>query len=252
MPLDPLITQALPVFLQAMALSLGLIVAIGAQNAFVLRQGLLRAHVASVVLFCAAADALLITAGVLGMAQALGNSPELARALALVGALFLAAYGWRALRRARRPLPLQADAGRAGPGQAAVLAQAAAFTLLNPHVYLDTVLLVGSIGAQQPAALRGWFIAGACSASLAWFTLLGCGARWLAPWLRRPRAWQVLDALIGVTMWTLAALLLRMALAGPAPGTTGNAGFGLACAVLSLPAPSIPESDAPCSPFNNA
>ena len=77
------------------------------------------------------------------------------------------------------------------------MAQAAAFTLLNPHVYLDTVLLVGSIGAQQPAALRGWFIAGASSASLLWFALLGFGARWLAPWFARPRAWQVLDGLIG-------------------------------------------------------
>ena len=213
-PLPDLLARAMPVFLQAMALSLGLIVAIGAQNAFVLRQGLLRAHVGSVVLFCAVADALLIAAGVLGMAQALGRSPGLARALALVGALFLAVYGWRALQRARRPQLLQAGTGQAGAGRAAVLAQAAAFTLLNPHVYLDTVLLVGSIGAQQPAALRGWFIAGASCASLAWFALLGHGARWLAPWFSRPRSWQLLDGLIGVTMWVLAALLLRQALAG--------------------------------------
>jgi L-lysine exporter family protein LysE/ArgO len=96
----------------------------------------------------------------------------------------------------------------------AVAAQAAAFTLLNPHVYLDTVLLVGSIGAQQPAALRGWFIAGAAGASLIWFSLLGFGARWLAPLFARPRAWQALDGLIGVTMFVLAALLVRHALAG--------------------------------------
>jgi len=94
------------------------------------------------------------------------------------------------------------------------LAQAAAFTLLNPHVYLDTVLLVGSIGAQQPSALRSWFIAGASSASLFWFALLGFGARWLAPWFGRPRAWQVLDGLIGVTMFVLSALLVRHALSG--------------------------------------
>ena len=91
------------------------------------------------------------------------------------------------------------------------MAQAAAFTLLNPHVYLDTVLLVGSIGAQQPASLRGWFVAGASTASLVWFGLLGFGARWLAPWFARPRAWRVLDGLIGVTMWVLAALLVRHA-----------------------------------------
>lgn len=192
-------------------MSLGLIVAIGAQNAFVLRQGLRREHVGSVVLFCAVADAVLITAGVLGMAQALGESPGLARALALAGAAFLGVYGWRALRRARQPQQLNAADGGEGLSRGAAVAQAAAFTLLNPHVYLDTVLLVGSIGAQQPAALRGWFVAGASTASLFWFGLLGFGARWLAPWFARPRAWQVLDGLIGITMWVLAALLVRHA-----------------------------------------
>jgi len=93
----------------------------------------------------------------------------------------------------------------------AVLAQAAAFTLLNPHVYLDTVLLVGSIGAQQPVALQTWFVAGASTASLVWFGLLGYGARWLAPWFSRPGAWQILDGLIGVTMFVLSALLVRLA-----------------------------------------
>jgi L-lysine exporter family protein LysE/ArgO len=198
-------------FIQGLVLSLGLIVAIGAQNAFVLRQGLRREHVGSVVLFCAVADAVLITAGVLGMAQALGESPGLARALALAGAVFLAVYGWRALRRARLPQQLNAADGGEGLSRGAAVAQAAAFTLLNPHVYLDTVLLVGSIGAQQPAALRGWFVAGASTASLFWFGLLGVGARWLAPWFARPRAWQVLDGLIGITMWVLAALLVRHA-----------------------------------------
>jgi L-lysine exporter family protein LysE/ArgO len=196
-------------------LSLGLIVAIGAQNAFVLRQGLRREHVVPVVVFCAVADAVLITAGVLGMAQALGERAGLARALALAGALFLAWYGWLALRRAHHPSRLQATAGGKGFSRGAAVAQAAAFTLLNPHVYLDTVLLVGSIGAQQPAALRGWFVAGACTASVMWFGLLGFGARWLAPWFARPRAWQILDGLIGLTMWTLAALLVRHALMAP-------------------------------------
>ena len=200
------------VFAQGLALSFGLIVAIGAQNAFVLRQGLRREHVGSVVLFCALADAVLIAAGVLGMAQALGQSPLLARALAFAGAIFLALYGGQALRRARRANGLQAASGGAGLRGGAAMAQAAAFTLLNPHVYLDTVLLVGSIGAQQPAALRGWFVAGASGASLFWFALLGYGARWLAPAFARPRAWQVLDGLIGVTMFVLSALLLRHAL----------------------------------------
>ncbi|MDW3682463.1 LysE/ArgO family amino acid transporter [Cupriavidus sp. CV2] len=205
---------ALSVSLQGLALSLGLIVAIGAQNAFVLRQGLRREHVGSVVLFCAMADALLIAAGVMGMAQALGESPGLARALSLAGAIFLAVYGWQALRRARHSRQLKATEGGEGLSQGAALAQAAAFTLLNPHVYLDTVLLVGSIGAQQPAALRGWFVAGASLASCFWFGLLGFGARWLAPCFARPRAWQVLDGLIGMTMFVLSALLVRHALKG--------------------------------------
>ena len=197
---------------QGFALGLSLIVAIGAQNAFVLRQGLRREHVGAVVALCAAADAALIAAGVLGMAQALGRSPGLARVLALAGAAFLAVYGWRALRRAVQAHRLSVEPGGTGLTRGAALAQAAAFTLLNPHVYLDTVLLVGSIGVQQPPGLRGWFIVGASVASLAWFTSLGFGARWLAPWFARPRAWQLLDGLIGVTMWVLAAMLVRLAL----------------------------------------
>ena len=208
-----LLSAVAPAFVQGLSLSLGLIVAIGAQNAFVLRQGLRREHVGSVVAFCALADAVLISAGVMGMVQALGERPDVARVLALAGAAFLAVYGWQALRRARQPHQLRAANGGAGLSLAGALSQAAAFTLLNPHVYLDTVLLVGSIGAQQPAALRPWFVTGACVASLVWFSLLGFGARWLAPWFARPRAWQVLDGLIGLTMWVLAALLVRHVLA---------------------------------------
>ena len=213
---------AIPVFMQGLVLSFGLIVAIGAQNAFVLRQGLRREHGGAIVLFCAVADAVLVAAGVLGMAQALGERPGLARALALAGAAFLAYYAvvaseapvaseaqLVALRRAPHPQQLQAPQGTVSLGQGAAIAQAAAFTLLNPHVYLDTVLLVGSIGAQQPAGLRAWFIAGASAGSLCWFVLLGYGARWLAPVFARPRAWRVLDSLIGLTMAVLAVLLLR-------------------------------------------
>ena len=209
MNLHDTLLLAWPVVVQGLLLSLGLIVAIGAQNAFVLRQGLRREHVGSVVAFCAVAEALLITAGVLGMAQALGERPGLARALALAGAAFLAVYGWRALQRARQASALDVTEAGQGLSRGAVLAQAAAFTFLNPHVYLDAVLLVGSIGAQQPAPLQGWFAAGASTASVLWFSALGFGARWLAPWFARPRAWQVLDALIGVTMWVLSALLVR-------------------------------------------
>jgi len=205
---------AYSIFIQGLALGFGLIVAIGAQNAFVLRQGLRREHVASVVLFCALADAVLIAAGVLGMAQALERNSALARVLALAGAVFLAAYGWRALRRSRQAHRLEAAGGGSSLTWGAVVAQAAAFTLINPHVYLDTVLLVGSVGAQQPPSLRGWFVAGASSASLVWFALVGFGARFLAPWFARPRAWQILDATIGVTMVLLSAMLLRHAWVG--------------------------------------
>jgi L-lysine exporter family protein LysE/ArgO len=199
---------AFPVYLQGLALSVGLIVAIGAQNAFVLRQGLRREHVGAIVLFCAASDALLITAGVMGMGEALGNRPMLARLLALAGAAFLAVYGWRALARARQPGRLVAAQGGAALTRTAALAQAAAFTLLNPHVYLDTMLLVGGIGAQQPAALRGWFVAGASTASVAWFATLGFGSRWLAPLFAKPAAWRALDGAIGLMMFLLSGLLL--------------------------------------------
>ncbi len=199
------------VFFQGLVLSLGLIVAIGAQNAFVLRQGLRREHVGSVVLFCAAADAVLIMAGVFGMAQALGDRPDWARALALGGAVFLACYGWKALMRMRNPDGLHAASGCESISKIAAVTQAAAFTLLNPHVYLDTVMLVGSMGAQQPTALQWWFVAGAAVASATWFSLLGFGARWITPWFAHPRAWQVLDGLIGLTMWLLSALMVRHA-----------------------------------------
>jgi L-lysine exporter family protein LysE/ArgO len=213
-PTTPISLAIWPVFIQGLVLSFGLIVAIGAQNAFVLRQGLRREHVGSVVLFCAAADAVLIMAGVFGMARALADRPEWARALALAGALFLAWYGWKALMRMRNPNRLQAALGGEGLKKSAAVAQAAAFTLLNPHVYLDTVLLVGSMGAQQPAPLQGWFVAGAAVASATWFGLLGFGARWMAPWFAHPKAWQVLDGLIGMTMWVLSALMVRHAFSG--------------------------------------
>jgi L-lysine exporter family protein LysE/ArgO len=190
------------------ALGLTLIVAIGAQNAFVLRQGLRREHVGAIVAFCAAADALLMLAGIAGLATVLGHQPRLAWVLTAAGALFLAVYGLRALVRARRGGALDAAAGAAPLSRRAALAQTAAFTLLNPHVYLDTVLLVGSVGAQMGTA-RWWFGLGAATASLVWFTSLGFGARLLAPVFARPRAWQVLDALIGLTMLGIAALLVR-------------------------------------------
>jgi L-lysine exporter family protein LysE/ArgO len=193
------------------ALGLTLIIAIGAQNAFVLRQGLRREHVGLVVAFCATADALLMAAGVAGLGTVIGRQPALATALATAGALFLAAYGSRALWRALQPGALDAASAAPTLGRRQVLAQVAAFTLLNPHVYLDTVLLVGAVGAQHTGAARVWFVVGSAGASVLWFTSLGYGARLLAPVFARPRAWQWLDGAIGITMWVLALLLLRHA-----------------------------------------
>jgi L-lysine exporter family protein LysE/ArgO len=198
-----------PALATGFALGASLIIAIGAQNAFVLRQGLAREHVGAVALFCAASDALLMTAGVLGLGRVIAATPLLAQSMAGLGAAFLAAYGARALWRAWRPGALHAGAGPALRSRGQVLAQAAAFTFLNPHVYLDTVLLVGTLGAQQPAPLRPVFLAGACAASAAWFFGLAYGARRLAPLFARPGAWRALDLGIGLTMFALAAILLR-------------------------------------------
>ena len=198
-------------FTTGFALSATLIIAIGAQNSFVLRQGLRREHVVAIVAFCALADLALISAGVAGLAKVLGKAPSLTMALTIAGTAFLLWYGLRAARRAFQPQALRAAGGTRISLRGAV-AQAAAFTFLNPHVYLDTVLLMGSIGARQPADARLWFVGGAALASGAWFAALGFGARLLAPLFSRPRAWQILDILVGATMLALAAGLVRQTL----------------------------------------
>ena len=201
-------------FATGFALSATLIIAIGAQNAFVLRQGIRREHVVPIVVFCALADLVLIAAGVAGLAGILGDSPDLVALLTIAGSAFLLWYGIRALRRALAPDALHAGLGTVPLTLRAAMAQAAGFTLLNPHVYLDTVLLMGSIGTRQPPDMRGWFVGGAACASGVWFTTLGFGARLLAPIFARPRAWQVLDTLVGLTMLTLAVMLIRQGAAG--------------------------------------
>ncbi|HEY5809926.1 MAG TPA: LysE/ArgO family amino acid transporter [Povalibacter sp.] len=202
-----------PAFMTGLVLSATLIVAIGAQNAFVLRQGLRREHVVAIVVFCVLADFALITAGVVGLAAVLGDAPLLTTILTIGGVIFLAIYGIRALMNAWQPRSLDAQVSEPRMTLRSALAQTAAFTFLNPHVYLDTVLLVGSIGARQPPDLRLWFIGGAAVASAGWFSALGFGARLLVPLFARPIAWRILDALVGLTMLTLAGLLARQALA---------------------------------------
>jgi len=195
-------------FLTGFGLTLGLIVAIGAQNAFVLRQGLRREHVLPIVVCCIVADVALMGAGVAGVAELIQAHPMLATAFAVAGALFLAAYGLGAARRAMRPGTLELPGEGPKRPLGVVLLQLAGFTLLNPHTYLDTVVLVGSVGAQQAGALKWHFTVGAASASSVWFASLGYGARLLAPWFRRPTAWRVLDAIVAVVMLGLALALL--------------------------------------------
>jgi len=200
-------TALLPAFAKGFALSAGLIVAIGAQNMFVLRQGLKREHVLPIVLFCALADAALIIAGVNGLGAVLALVPGLSLALSLGGAAFLAWYGVGALRRAANPEAL-ALADQPSITLGAALAGTAAFTFLNPHVYIDTVMLMGAVGASLPAAERPLFMAGAALASVSWFSALGFGARFLVPLFARPTAWRALDLVIGAVMLLLAASLL--------------------------------------------
>ena len=186
---------------------LSLIVAIGAQNAFVLRQGIRREHVLAVVAVCALADAALIAAGVAGLGALISGSTTALEVVRFTGAGFLLVLAVGALRRSRRPERLDpaADApARLGPVVLATLG----LTFLNPHVYLDTVVLLGSLATRHGPDGRWAFAAGAITASLLWFGALGFGARGLAPLFARPRAWQVLDLLVAAVMVTIAVTLI--------------------------------------------
>ena len=195
-------------FLSGFFLGLSLIVAIGAQNAFILRQGLLRQHVFVLCLICALSDAVLIAAGVAGLGTLVSSSPALIKAVSLGGAAFLFAYAAVAFRRAWRPQALHASGSGGGDLRAAVAA-CLAFTFLNPHVYLDTVVLVGSLSARFSGGARLAYGAGAMVASFVWFFALGYGARLLQPVFARPAAWRVLDILIGLVMAAIGIGLLR-------------------------------------------
>lgn len=195
-------------FLPGFALSLTLIMAIGAQNAFVLRQGLRREHVLPVVLVCAASDAVLIMSGVAGFGALAEAAPWFGPLMRYGGAAFLLWYGWRnAVSAWQGGEALEAEGQSTRSLRKAILTLLA-LTWLNPHVYLDTLVLLGSISAQYPDRLS--FGIGAVLASFVFFFSLGYGARLLAPLFARPRSWQVLDAVIAVTMWAIAIKLLAM------------------------------------------
>jgi L-lysine exporter family protein LysE/ArgO len=193
--------------LSGLGFGLSLIIAIGAQNAFVLRQGLRREHVLAVVAICALSDALLIALGVAGLGTLLQLVPWLLVVVRVGGAAFLIVYGVLAARRALRPAALiTEDAGHSTPLWTAVLT-CLALTWLNPHVYLDTVVLLGSVAGTHGDD-RWWFGLGAAVGSILWFSALGFGARFLRPLFAKPMAWRVLDGIIAVVMTAIAISLL--------------------------------------------
>jgi L-lysine exporter family protein LysE/ArgO len=194
--------------LAGFAAGFSLILAIGAQNAFVLRQGLARRHVFWVCLACALSDAVLIGAGVAGIGALTAQSPILRMAMIWGGAAFLFVYGALRLRAALSPGAMPMGADVAPQSLRATILMTLAFTWLNPHVYLDTLGLVGAIGAGFDADLRPAFAAGAVAASFAFFFSLGYGARLLTPVFARPGAWRALDLIVGLIMWALALMLL--------------------------------------------
>lgn len=212
----PSVTTVLTAVTTGLLTGFSLIVAIGAQNAYVLRQGLARQWVGTVVVICAGSDLALITAGVGGVSGLLARAAPLLAAIRWLGVAFLLWYAGAALRRAARPAPQPAGmtrspdecpagqpvVGAVGPsvGRTAVATRAAAFTWLNPHVYLDTVLILGTVSGRSGPTGRWWFAAGAGLASVLWFACLGYGARLTSGALASPTTWRVLDVAIGLTM----------------------------------------------------
>ncbi len=187
---------------------LSLIVAIGAQNAFVLRQGLRREHVLAVVAVCALSDVLLIAVGVGGLGSLIQTAPWLLDTMTIGGAAFLIVYGLLAARRAMRPSAINADVAGKPTSLRTAVTTCVALTWLNPHVYLDTVILLGSVAGSHGGD-RWWFGLGAAIGSVVWFTLLGYGARTLRPMFAKPAAWRILDALIAIVMVAIALSLLH-------------------------------------------
>jgi L-lysine exporter family protein LysE/ArgO len=202
-------SQVVLPLLQGFGLGMSLIVAIGAQNAFVLRQGLKKQHVFLVAALCSLCDAVLILLGVGGLGAVINALPVLTLVATWGGALFLLIYGLRSFRAAFQSDKLNTYEVAGEPTRTReIILAVLAFSLLNPHVYLDTVVLIGSVGAHYPSGERLLFALGAMLSSLTWFFALAYGARWLAPLFRSPLAWRVLDCLIGGIMWFIAASLI--------------------------------------------
>lgn len=195
-------------FAEGCGTSAGLIIAIGAQNAFVLKQGILKNYVFITVLICTLIDATLIGVGVGGFGVLVTSSPVLLTIARWGGAAFLGYYGFRSFRAVFKSEVFKLDTSSRRPTLKMSIATALALSLLNPHVYLDTVVLLGSIGAQFPTEGRLFFALGAMLASVTWFFCLGYGAAYLGPLFQKPIAWKILDFIIGCVMWTIALSLL--------------------------------------------
>ncbi|GFO58662.1 amino acid transporter [Geomonas silvestris] len=194
-------------FLAGLLLGFSLIAAIGAQNAFILKQGLRREHVFVLCLICSVSDALLIGFGVFGFSLVAAGLPALVPVARYAGAAFLFCYGAKSFATALgKDEVLVADASQRTELRSA-LASCLAFTWLNPHVYLDTLVLLGSVSTQYPQQ-QAFFALGAASASFCFFFALGYGARLLAPLFKRPLSWKVLEVVIGCVMWSIAAGLV--------------------------------------------
>ena len=200
--------MSVPTFFAGLTMGLSLILAIGAQNAFVLRQGLRGEHVFVICLTCALSDAILIVLGVAGFGRITATLPWLDPVMRYGGAAFLIWYGARSLRSALRSNASLEVRGQGGPTPLApALLACLALTWLNPHVYLDTVILLGSISTRFPGA-EHVFAAGAVSGSFLFFFSLGYGAQWLRPVFASATAWRILEAAIAMVMWAIAAMLL--------------------------------------------
>ncbi len=197
-------------YISGLLLGTSLIIAIGAQNAYVLRQGLLRSHVFVITTICFLSDASLITAGIMGLGTFIESRQGWLVYVSLIGGIFLLVYGALALRRAIDPGELKpAENGNGKNNLTRVVMVTLALTWGNPHVYLDTVVLIGGLSAGYPGAERLSFGLGAITGSALWFYSLGYGARFLAPLFAQPTAWRVLDLAIAAVMWALAYSLLR-------------------------------------------
>jgi L-lysine exporter family protein LysE/ArgO len=205
--MDPSLLHLVPL---GFAASLTLIVAIGAQNAYLLRLGVegRGRTLVTVILICAFSDAVLISAGVLGIGAVIEAVPAAIDVVRVLGAVFLISYGVLAARRAMNPEGMNVDESPADASMKAIVLTTLALTWLNPHVYLDTVMLLGSIANQKGETGRWWWAAGAVAASFTWFFLLGYGARLLKPLFARPAAWRVLDVIIAAVMIALGVGLI--------------------------------------------